>query len=84
MTPRPMDEPAGWADVALAVVEFAREAPAAFLLTSGVLLAQMIVVLLILYRLLPGTVRELTQLFEAMRKYGKGSRLMDKDDDHAS
>ena len=45
MTPRPMDEPAGWAGVALAVVEFARE---------------------------------------AMRKYGKGSRLMDKDDDHAS
>lgn len=84
MTPRPMDEPASWADVALAVIEFAREAPGAFLLTSGLLLAQMVVVLLILYRLLPGTVRELVQLFEAARKYGKGSRLMDRDDDHAS
>ena len=78
-----MNEPARWANVALAVVEFAREAPGAFLLTSGLLLAQLVVVLLILYFLLPGTVRELVQLFEAMRRYGKQSRLRD-DDDHAS
>ena len=78
-----MDESASWADVALAVIAFACGEPAAFLLTSGLLLAQLVVVLLILYRLLPGTVRELVQLFEAMREAGKRSRLMD-DDDHAS
>ena len=78
-----MDESTSWADVALAVIAFARGEPAAFLLTSGLLLAQLVVVLLILYRLLPGTVRELVQLFEAMREAGKRSRLMD-DDDHAS
>ena len=77
-----MNEPTRWADVALAVIGFAREEPAAFLLTSGLLLAQLVVVLLILYRLLPGTVRELVQLFEAMREAGKKSRWMD-DDDHA-
>ena len=77
-----MNEPTRWADVALAVVGFAREAPGAFALTSGLLLAQLVVVLLILYLLLPGTVRELVQLFEAMRRYARHSRSRE-DDDHA-
>lgn len=75
-----MNEPTNWADVALALIEFAREEPGTFSLMCVFLLLNLVSLLFILYRLLPGTTRELAQLFKAMREAGRKSGAMDGDD----
>lgn len=76
----PMAGSASWADVALAAMAFMREEPVLFFAVLFGLFVVIVAFLAVLYRMLPGTVRQLSRLLSEMRTAGKRFRMNGDDD----